>query len=168
MPRSPSFWRNRPTWPIDQVSWQDVTGSEGFIGRLNRTLAGIYGGGLVADLPTEEEWEYAGRAGTETPFNNGRMIANISRDPSLDPIANYNGTESGSPKPVGSYQPNAWGLYDMHGNVMEWCKDKYQRGGHWASRAADCRIAARTQSSADAGRSNRVGFRLVIRPRVGN
>ncbi|MDB6168011.1 MAG: Serine/threonine-protein kinase PrkC [Verrucomicrobia bacterium] len=166
MPRSPSFWRNKPTWPIDQTVWQDVMGSEGFVSRLNRTLAGKFGGALVADLPTEEEWEYAGRAGAETPYNNGRMITTISRDPSLDPIANYNGSENGSPKPVGSYLPNAWGLYDMHGNVMEWCKDKYQRGGHWQSRAADCRIAARTQSSADAGRSNKVGFRLVLRPRV--
>jgi formylglycine-generating enzyme required for sulfatase activity len=166
MPRSPSYWRNNPTWPIDQTVWQDVMGSEGFIPRLNRVLARKYGGALVADLPTEEEWEYACRAGTETPFNNGRMITSIGRDPALDPLANYNGAENGTPKPVGSYQPNALGLYDMHGNVMEWCKDKYERGGHWQSRAADCRSAARTQSSADAGRSNKVGFRLVLRYRA--
>jgi formylglycine-generating enzyme required for sulfatase activity len=167
MPRSPSFWRNRPTWPIDQVVWQDVMGTEGFIPRLNRTvLARKYGGMLVADLPTEDEWEYACRAGTDTPFNNGQMITSIGRDPALDPLANYNGSENGAPKPVGSYLPNDWGLYDMHGNVMEWCSDKYQRGGNWQSRAADCRSAARTQSGTDAGRSNKVGFRLVLRYRA--
>jgi len=163
MPRSPSYWRNRPTWPIDQVVWQDVTT---YLGKVNALLGKKYGGALVADLPTEAEWEYACRAGTETPFNNGRLIINIGRDPSLDLLANYNGVEGGSPKPVGSYQPNAWGLYDMHGNVLEWCSDRYQRGGHWGSRAADCRAAARTQSSADAGRSNKVGFRLVLRYRA--
>ena len=165
MARSPSFWRKKENvnWPIDQVVWTDVMGSEGFITKLNRILASKYGGALVADLPTEEEWEYAGRAGVDAPFNNGKMISKLSSDPALDSIANYNGAENGSPKPVGSFLPNAWGLYDIHGNVMEWCKDKFQRGGHWQSRAADCRIAARTQSSADAGRSNKVGFRLVLR-----
>ncbi|MBS0661926.1 MAG: SUMF1/EgtB/PvdO family nonheme iron enzyme [Verrucomicrobia bacterium] len=162
MPRSPSFWRNNPTWPIDQVVWQDVTA---YLAKLNAILAKHYGGALVADLPTEEEWEYACRAGTETAFNNGRSITSIGRDPALDGLANYGGSENGSPKPVGSFAPNAWGLYDMHGNVLEWCKDRFQRGGHWQSRAADCRAAARTQSSADAGRSNKVGFRLAIRYR---
>ncbi len=162
MPRSPSFWRNRPTWPIDQVVWQDVTA---YLAKLNAVLAKRYGGALVADLPTEEEWEYACRAGTETSFNNGRSISSIGRDPGLDGLANYGGAENGSPKPVGSFAPNAWGFYDMHGNVLEWCKDRFQRGGHWQSRAADCRAAARTQSSADAGRSNKVGFRLAIRYR---
>ncbi|MDB6127573.1 MAG: Serine/threonine-protein kinase PrkC [Verrucomicrobia bacterium] len=167
MPRSPSFWRKKENanWPIDQVVWQDVMGSEGFITKLNRMLGAKFGGAFVADLPTEEEWEYAARAGADAPFNNGKMITSIGKDPALDLIANYNGNENGSPKPVGSFAPNAWGLYDMHGNVMEWCKDKYQRGGNWQSRAADCRVAARTQSSADAGRSNKVGFRLVLRYR---
>ena len=171
MPRSPSFWRGNPTWPIDMVVWRDVASSDGFIGRLNRTLTAKYGGTLVADLPTEEEWEYACRAGTTSSFNNNKNIANRDRDPALDPLANYGGSETGSPKPVGSFQPNAWGLYDMHGNVMEWCQARYQRGGHWQSKAADCRAGTRTQSSADAISSNKVGFRLVLRyhaPSPGN
>jgi formylglycine-generating enzyme required for sulfatase activity len=101
-------------------------------------------------LPTEAEWEYACRAGTTTPFNTGNSITS-----GLDGQANFNGEYSpyngalegdyyGYPTPVGSYEPNAWGLYDMHGNMREWCWDWYgsyretatedpkgQEGGGW-------------------------------------
>ncbi|MFA5058456.1 MAG: bifunctional serine/threonine-protein kinase/formylglycine-generating enzyme family protein, partial [Opitutaceae bacterium] len=163
MPRSPSYWRGNPTWPIDQVDWQTVAGGNGFVARLNRLLATRYGGALVADLPGEDEWEYACRAGTQTSFNNGRNISNIDSDGALDLVANYNRAASGTPRPVGSYEPNAWGLYDMHGNVSEWCQNRYLRGGSWQAKAANCRAAWRTQVSADASPSNQVGFRLVLR-----
>ena len=78
-------------------------------------------------LPTESEWEYAARAGTTTPFNTGE---NITADE-----ANYYGTYPyrdrpsqtyrGETVPVGSFTANAWGLYDMHGNVWQWCWDRY-------------------------------------------
>jgi formylglycine-generating enzyme required for sulfatase activity len=162
MPRNPSFWRGHPDWPIDQVDWQSIAGNNGYLARLNILLAGRYGGTLEADLPTEEEWEYACRAGTETSFNNGKNITDLDVDAGLDPLANYNRDYNGSPCSVGSYQPNNWGLYDMHGNVAEWCKNRYQRGGSWQSNAASCRAAWRTQISAEASASNQVGFRLVL------
>jgi formylglycine-generating enzyme required for sulfatase activity len=166
MEKSPSYWRRNPTWPIDQVDWPTVEGSNGFLARLNRILEKKFDGTLVADLPSEDEWEYACRAGTQTSFNNGGNISNIESDGALDPLANYNRIANGTPKPVGSFRPNAWGLYDMHGNVTEWCLNRYQRGGSWQSKAANCRAASRTQVSADAPPSNQVGFRLVLRYRA--
>ena len=165
MPRSPSYWRGNPTWPIDQVDWRTLTGTNGFLERLNRMLSTKYGGSLIADLPSEDEWEYACRAGTQTSFNNGKNITSIETDSVLDPLANYNRAAGGSPRPVGSYQPNAWGLYDMHGNVAEWCQNRFLRGGSWQSNAANCRAAWRTQISADSSPSNQIGFRLVLRLR---
>ena len=107
------------------------------------------------DLPTEAEWEYACRAGTTTAFNNGSNLANASpdSDSDLDMIARYkaNGVDSGV-APVGSFEPNDWGLYDMHGNVAEWCLDSYGqssqtarvlRGGGHADEPRDCRSASR-------------------------
>ncbi len=165
MPRSPSYWRGNPTWPIDQVDWRTLTGTNGFLERLNRILATKNGGSLMADLPSEDEWEYACRAGTQTSFNNGKNITSIETDRALDGLANYNRAANGSPRPVGSHQPNAWGLYDMHGNVGEWCQSRYLRGGSWQSNAANCRATWRTQISADSSPSNQIGFRLVLRLR---
>jgi len=166
MARDPSFWRGNPTWPIEQVDWQSVAGPNGFVARLNRLLAKKYGGMLFADLPTEDEWEYACRAGTRSAFNSGAGLSNLEKDRGLDPWANYNQAAGGTPRPVGSFQPNAWGLFDMHGNVAEWCKNRFQRGGSWQSTAANCRAAWRTQLSANAAPSNQVGFRLVVRHQV--
>ncbi len=166
MVRNPSFWRGNPTWPADQIDWQSVAGPNGFIAKLNRDLGGKYGGLLVADLPTEDEWEYACRAGTRTAFNSGVGISRLENDRGLDSVANYNRAANGTPRPVGSFQPNAWGLFDMHGNVAEWCQNRFQRGGSWQSTAANCRSGWRTQLSANAAPSNQVGFRLVIRHRT--
>lgn len=86
--------------------------------------------GCLFDLPTEAQWEYACRAGTSTPFNDGKEGADAAN---IKKIARYygnSGTEingySDVQVPVGQYQPNAWGLYDMHGNVREWCLDWYK------------------------------------------
>ena len=80
--------------------------------------------GLTFDLPTEAQWEYACRAGTTTALNNGKNLTNPSQDSAMDEVGSYhyNGREL---KIVGSYLPNSWGLYDMHGNVKEWCLDIY-------------------------------------------
>jgi formylglycine-generating enzyme required for sulfatase activity len=100
--------------PVETVTWNDT------LNFLKKASDGLR-------LPTEAEWEYACRAGTATPFNTGN---NITTDQ-----ANYNGNYpyAGNPKgeyrakttPVGTFKPNAWGLYDMHGNVWEWCSDWY-------------------------------------------
>lgn len=135
-------------------------------------------------LPTEVEWEYACRAGTITPFSFGEVI-------STD-LANYCGkyVYGGGPKgkyrkkttPVDSFPPNAWGLYDMHGNVCEWCQDLYWdypmegrksnkciqignyrvlRSGSWYGLPAQCRSAYRCAAN-PTFRSNRTGFRLCF------
>jgi formylglycine-generating enzyme required for sulfatase activity len=105
--------------PVEQVSWNDV---QKFISKLNK-MEGIN----KYRLPTEAEWEYACRAETTTPFFTGECISTDQ--------ANYNGNNPGNNCPkgqfrektvkVGSFQPNAWGLYDMHGNVYEWVQDWY-------------------------------------------
>ena len=94
--------------PVTNVSWNDC---QDFIKKLNAKTNGGY------RLPTEAEWEYACRAGTTTKYSVGDKIT--PKD------ANYRDSKIGEPVAVGSYKPNAFGLYDMHGNVWEWCEDWY-------------------------------------------
>ena len=97
-----------PKLPVTNVSWKDC---QKFIKKLNAKTDGGY------RLPTEAEWEYACRAGTKTAFS--------FRDKITPKDANYNDSKIGKPVAVGRYNPNAFGLYDMHGNVWEWCEDWY-------------------------------------------
>ena len=94
--------------PVTDVSWEDC---QKFIKKLNASTKGGY------RLPYEGEWEYACRAGTTTAFSFGDKIT--PKD------ANYYDSKIGKPVAVGSYKPNAFGLFDMHGNVYEWCEDWY-------------------------------------------
>ena len=108
MGNNPSSGTKEAKSPVTDVSWEDC---QEFIKKLNARTNGGY------RLPTEAEWEYACRAGTITEFAFGDRITKGD--------ANYGDGVAGSTKAVGSYKPNAFGLYDMHGNVWEWCEDWY-------------------------------------------
>ena len=97
--------------PVNQISWNDC---KEFIKKLNTKTDGGY------RLPTEAEWEYACRAGTTSEYSFGDYITPRN--------ANYDESNIGKPVAVGNYKPNDFGLYDMHGNVWEWCEDWY--GGY--------------------------------------
>jgi formylglycine-generating enzyme required for sulfatase activity len=108
---NPSLNRSRIDLPVENVTWFDC---QEFIRRLNK-LAGLKGRDRYR-LPTEAEWEYACRAGKDTPFTFGR-------DPRrLGEHAWYAGNARKT-QPVGQLRPNHWGLFDLHGNVAEWCAD---------------------------------------------
>jgi hypothetical protein len=160
MNNSPSRFKDDPQQPVEQVSWHDVQES---LRRLQTQLPGCQ-----VDLPSEAEWEYACRAGTTTPFSFG---ANINpQQVNYDGDDPYNGGEKGEYRgntvPVKSLPANPWGLYEMHGNVYEWCKDGQRtydqqaqvdplgpltggnepravRGGSWLSFAGGARSASR-------------------------
>jgi formylglycine-generating enzyme required for sulfatase activity len=169
MGRNPSNFSNcGDNCPVEAVSWNDV---QDFIGRLNRQE-----GTDRYRLPTEAEWEYAARAGTTTRFYTGNGEEDLSR-------AGWYGDNSGSKThPVGQKTPNAWGLYDMHGNVSEWVQDwkgdypagsvtdpegpssgsyRVDRGGSWFYDARYCRSAFRDYRIPDDRGNVLVGFRLI-------
>ena len=120
MGNNPSRFKNcGDDCPVERVSWVDV---QEFIRKLNLR----FGHGTTYSLPTEAEWEYAARAGSDTAFATGGIsVLNCEYDSNLDAMGWYCGNANGETQPVAQKQPNAWGLYDMHGNVEEWCQDWY-------------------------------------------
>lgn len=158
------------TRPVEQVSWRDLTGGGGVIERINAVLR-RQKLAYVADLPTEVEWEYACRAGTETGYSDGHNYANDRDDPALSAIAHYlRGAGLQAPASVKKLKANAWGLYDMHGNVAEWVyglkgkRDAVLRGGHWKIGAVHCRSASRIELQPDTRPTDYMGYRLALRP----
>jgi formylglycine-generating enzyme required for sulfatase activity len=149
--------------PVDSVSWNDAVE---FCRKLSRTTGRDY------RLPTEAEWEYASRAGTTGPYAGN-----------IDAMTWYSANSGSQTHPVGQKQPNALGLYDMYGNVWEWCQTKYEpypynatdgredlqgtdvrvmRGGSWESSANSCRSAYRRRVIPDV---RSIGFRIVLAAR---
>jgi len=161
--------------PVDSVTWLEATD---YCARLTERerLAGRLPEGYLYRLPTEEEWEYACRAGTTNAFHYGAALragmANFYEleeyDSALGTISNPSGTYLGRTTEVGSYLPNGFGLYDMHGNVVEWCQDwlgglYVVRGGGFARNGSDCRSARRVYYY-DTSRYSMIGFRVVVAP----
>ena len=184
MGNNPSYFKgdNRP---VAQIFWNEA---KRFCDKLNERYAGKLPRGYKFDLPTEAQWEYACRAGTTTAYSYG--------DSSDTDKMNYNGNYPCGPgAPKGEYRQetvdvgslgykNAWGLYDMHGNVYEWCRDWYGgysdgavtdpvgpgtgearvfRGGSWGDYAKLCRSALRNYNSRG-DRDSYLGFRLALVP----
>ena len=175
--------------PVEQVSWSDATNYCAKLTQQEQTAGRILTGWSY-HLPTEAEWEYASRAGTTTPFYTGTNL--------LFGMANFNiqyeyvggvgltnssdGTFPNRPSPVGSYPANGLGLYDMAGNVWEWCADwagsyatnsvidpqgpptgtaRIFRGGAFNTTGEDCRSARRNSVSPNTD-VNTIGFRVVL------
>ena len=202
MGNRPSYFSNTTyyqTRPVEQVTYSDIRGysagthwpandavdAESFMGRL-RAKTGL----ATLDLPTESQWEYACRAGTGTALNSGKNLTVIGNCPNVSEVGRYwhNGGSGESQDcapntgtaPAGSYLPNAWGLYDMHGNVDEWCLDwcetypevaqdpggapagtsRVMRGGSFISLAWGCRSAGRSVCGQDC-RCIDAGFRVA-------
>lgn len=159
--------------PVEQVAWRDITKEGGVLEKLNTVLRKLelpY----LADLPTEIEWEYACRAGTTSGFNDGSELRDQRNDPALNALAHYYRVGSkASPSPVGKLKPNAWGLFDMLGNISEWAygpkgsrdpRDPVQRGGNWRLAPPHCRSASRVELTPDTRPTDTMGYRLVLRP----
>jgi len=199
MGSNPSYFKqgvNAPKRPVQDVAWSTVRGgtwpggeptSTNFMGKLRAKT-----GALAFDLPTESQWEYACRASTTKALNNNTNLQNTQQDPNVNIVGRYwwNGGNNYAADPVnggtaacGAYLVNQWGLYDMHGNVYEWCLDWFNasytgtvdppgpasgtdrviRGGSWNAQgesARYCRSAARLYRANEA--DNGVGFRLVL------
>jgi formylglycine-generating enzyme required for sulfatase activity len=121
---------NTDDFPVDSVSYQDAGD---FCKKLS-ALPAEKGARRFYRLPTEAEWEYACRAGTTTPFAFGKSLS--STQANFNGNQPYGGAANGPhlqrPQKVGSYKPNAWGLYDMHGNVFEWVADRFGASNYYA------------------------------------
>ena len=196
---NPSFYKG-DTRPVESVSYNTIRGTGGTAGAGWPTYghvvdSGSFLGKLRAktgqtfDLPTEAQWEYACRAGTTTALNTGKNLTSTDRDSAMDEAGRYqynrNDGKGGYSEhtKVGSYLPNAWGLYDMHGNVRECCLDWYQkdlgnsavtdpkgpatgtdrsdRGGSFFFYAQHCRSATRNKLS-PLGSSPFLGGRVAL------
>ncbi|MDL1964998.1 MAG: formylglycine-generating enzyme family protein, partial [Deltaproteobacteria bacterium] len=176
MKSNPSYFKDSgEDCPIESVSFDDC---QEFIRKLNKQEnTNKY------RLPTEAEWEYACRAGSKTAFTNGDITKkDFVHNANLNQVGWYSANSGRTTHPVSQKKPNNWGLYDMHGNVWEWCQDRYGRypdqcitdpegpssgarrvfkGGSWLNDAAQCRSANRFRDI-PSFKSRYLGFRLVM------
>ena len=196
MGSNPSEWKNN-THPVERVSYVNIRGSVNGIGwpTHNQVDANSFMGRLrsktnmLFDLPTEAQWEYACRAGTGSSLHSGKEITSRDSCPNAADVARYayNGgwSSGGNHAVVGGYMANAWGLYDMHGNIYETCRDLYVsnlgsastidpiggttgtsitlKGGTFASGASGIRSAVRVSLARDNVYRD-YGFRVYCSP----
>ncbi|MDA1016282.1 MAG: SUMF1/EgtB/PvdO family nonheme iron enzyme [Planctomycetota bacterium] len=186
MGKNPSQFTGNNRQPVENVSWLDavefcnrLSDQHGLANYYQRKGDDVTGeGGEGFRLPTEAEWEYACRAGTSTRYNLGDAESDLKR-------AGWYGANAGkTTHPVGEKEPNSWGLFDMHGNVYEWCWDWFAnyeqsptddprgparasfrayRGGSWSDSAQGCRSASRGRIT-PSNRYSDLGFRLAQGP----
>ena len=174
MGNNPSIFKGAKN-PVEMVSWEDAVA---FCKKLSE-MPEEKVAGRAYRLPTEAEWEFACRATSSTSFCSGDTAESLSEFA-------WFGDGRGKTHPVGEKKANRWGLYDMHGNVFEWCQDwgadyltgmttdpqgpsagslRVYRGGSWASDADSCRSQYRNWSL-PSNRDDRYGFRLALSPSV--
>ena len=184
---NPSYFQSDDR-PVEQVSWNDAMQ---FCEELNKRFSQQLNGKWKFTLPTEAQWEYACRGGTMTALNNGtNLTSTTGRCSNLDKVGWYYGNSGKETHAVRRLAANKFGLYDMHGNVWEWCLDscnwdsgvvtdtysgeqkdpvcstgsaRVLRGGGWSSRAQCCRSARRSGNDPTI-RDNGVGFRVALVP----
>ena len=185
METNPSYCKGTDL-PVEWINWNEamefckkLTEQEKTAGRLPE--------GYEYTLPTEAQWEYACRAGTTTALNNGKNLSGINESPEVDEVGWYKYNSDEKTHPVGQKKPNAWGLYDMHGNVFELCFDLYgygdyypitpvkdpigalvssnhvARGGSCTVNARHCRSAHRAVPDSNTRFTN-LGFRVALAP----
>ena len=164
MGENPSYFKGESN-PVDSVSWDD--GQE-FLQKLNATPP-VKESGLTFRLPTEEEWESACRAGATGDYCRDADGTEI-RKYGLGHVAWFNDNSKRKINPVGQKEPNAFGLYDMHGNICEWTSTadgeyRVNRGGSWDDSARVCESSHRSRNS-PSSRSNDLGFRLCASGRA--
>ncbi len=174
MGNNPSHYNYHPDYPIENINWDEATS---FCDQLNMRFKDKLPKVYSFSLPTEAQWEYACRAGSQSMYYNGN-------DPNrLAEVAWYGDNSDGHPHPVGEKQPNKWNLYDMLGNVYEWCHDtpkqypdhpvqnwygepkhytRSVRGGAFSLSPTNIRCADRGYTHRDA-KAPRLGFRLSLR-----
>ncbi|MBQ3644010.1 MAG: formylglycine-generating enzyme family protein, partial [Candidatus Riflebacteria bacterium] len=170
-----------PNFPIVDITWEE---SIAFCNQLNILFKDYLPKGYLFDLPTEAQWEYACRAGTTTPLNNGQeLTSNDDLCENLDEIAWYDKNNNDELHSVGFKKPNRWQIYEMSGLVSEWCKDYYGKypknsvedyickeeskyrviRGSLVGMAFSCRSASRSFWPKD-DKDNTIGFRVALVP----
>lgn len=165
MGESPSEFKH-PDNPVECVSWYDC---KKFLEKLN-ALPEVKSSGLTFRLPTQAEWKYACRAGSTNDYCRLADGSKITAD-TLGKVAWYDDNSGKKTHPVGQKEPNAFGLYDMHGNVWEWCEDadpmtwgslfRVRRGGSWYSDSRHCAAGLWEDVFGPGGRDDDLGFRLA-------
>ena len=173
MGNNPSKYKAK-NHPVEEVGYYQ---SLEFCKKLNKLHTDKLPAGYKFYLPSETEWEYACRAGTVTALNSGKNLSGKGNrnqsDANLDEVGWYEVNSRGNHQPIGLKKPNAWGLYDMHGNVREWTRSwdltwylnsggrKITRGGSFFDMAKFCRSASRTSTNS-CGLGDNLGFRVAL------